>query len=117
MIVGIVVGTGLVFLLSRTCRFPAREVQTIYDARVTATAVDVYTSENQGCPTVRDLVEAGIFARERRLTDAWDHDFRIVCEKPEVLVQSAGPDGRFGTPDDVTNRDEVRKAKSAARRR
>lgn len=34
-------------------------------------------------------------------TDPWDGDFVYECEAEDVIAVSAGPDGAFGTEDDV----------------
>ena len=35
------------------------------------------------------------------LVDVWDRELRLECVAGTVVVTSAGPDGRFGTPDDI----------------
>jgi len=55
----------------------------------------------QNCPTVEELVEAGEITRHGRHVDPWDHDFQIECDGDDVNVISAGPDGQFGSEDDI----------------
>ncbi len=73
------------------------------DAQAVRAAVTMYLAENPGedCPTVDDLLEGGYLDKGRRTTDAWDNDFQIECEGDNVVVISAGPDGQFGTEDDI----------------
>ncbi len=73
------------------------------DAQAIRGAVVQYLAENPGedCPTVEDLVEEGYLDKGRRSTDAWDRDFQVECEGDNVVVVSAGPDGQFGTEDDI----------------
>lgn len=63
----------------------------------------MYVAENPGgpCPEVRELTGQGYLDSTRRTADAWDQPFAIVCEGGDVRVSSAGPDGVFGTEDDI----------------
>jgi hypothetical protein len=57
--------------------------------------------ENQ-CPTFDALRAAGLIARDVPLRDAWGGEFRGYCnDEGMAQVRSAGPDGRFDTPDDI----------------
>jgi hypothetical protein len=65
-------------------------------------AAEAWQSENPaGCPTLTELAESGYLASEVRVDDPWGSRFRIVCSEKAASVRSAGPDGRFGTVDDV----------------
>jgi general secretion pathway protein G len=81
----------------------ARENQTRADAQSVQSAAVLYLSQepNADCPTVEDLVQAGVLDRTRRTTDAWDRPFQIECEGNDVYVISAGADGQMGTEDDI----------------
>ena len=81
----------------------SRITQTRSDAQAVQSAAVLYLGQEAGagCPTVEDLVTAGILASSRRTTDAWDNDFAIECEGTDVFVVSAGPDGDMGTEDDI----------------
>ncbi|HEX4339467.1 MAG TPA: hypothetical protein VH062_26355 [Polyangiaceae bacterium] len=59
------------------------------------------SEKTEGCPTITGLTEAGYLDRDARSDDAWGTRFRIVCNDKTTSVHSAGPDTRFGTPDDV----------------
>ena len=66
-------------------------------------AVEAWQSENpSGCPSLSVLVESGYLGEEVRVDDPWGTRFRIMCSGTSTSVRSAGPDGRFGTADDVS---------------
>jgi general secretion pathway protein G len=81
----------------------AREDQTRADAQQVQSAAVLYLGQHPSadCPTVEDLVEAGVLDRTRRTTDAWDRPFTIECDGNDVWVISAGADGQMGTEDDI----------------
>jgi len=65
-------------------------------------AVQAWQSEKPvGCPSLTGLVDSGFLQSETRTDDGWGTRFRIVCSGTSAAVHSAGPDGRFGTRDDV----------------
>lgn len=81
----------------------ARIDSTRADAQQVASGAILYLGQEPGadCPSISDLVEAGVIDRTRRTTDAWDHEFVIECEGDDVYVISSGPDGQMGTEDDI----------------
>ena len=62
------------------------------------------TNGETGCPTPSGLVDERVLDPDARVEDAWGNRFRILCEDTGVIVRSPGPDGRHGTPDDVSYR-------------
>jgi hypothetical protein len=58
------------------------------------------------CPTIRDLVRYTDL-RQGQVRDAWNQPIEIRCGEPlpgsvhGLWLRSAGPDGVFGTDDDV----------------
>jgi hypothetical protein len=63
---------------------------------------------NKRCPdSVRDLAEY----TSEKLTDPWGNQFRLLCGKTlpkggrDVVVVSAGEDGKFDTADDIRSTD------------
>jgi general secretion pathway protein G len=72
----------------------AREILAAAEASRTTGAVS-------GCPTLSSLEDDGRIAARTRTDDAWGNRFRIVCDRSDIRIESAGPDQRFGTPDDV----------------
>lgn len=81
----------------------ARIRSTRADAQQIRAAVTMYLSGNPGasCPSVEELVQDGDLDSSKRTADAWEHDFQIECDGPNISVVSAGPDGQFGSEDDV----------------
>ncbi len=53
------------------------------------------------CPTMEKLQFEGELSMSSRLDDPWQHRYRIRCEGDDISVASAGPDGYFGTSDDI----------------
>ncbi|MFK7986541.1 MAG: hypothetical protein AB8I08_11005 [Sandaracinaceae bacterium] len=55
------------------------------------------------CPTVQDLNDGGYLPLGAPFRDGWGRRFRIECgpDPATVRVVSAGPDGVFGTADDI----------------
>ena len=59
------------------------------------------------CPTIRDLLVWTDLPRDH-VRDAWGQPIEIRCGEPlpgsvhGLFLRSAGPDGEFGTDDDVT---------------
>ncbi|HEX4478104.1 MAG TPA: hypothetical protein VH142_23630 [Polyangiaceae bacterium] len=58
-------------------------------------------STASGCPTISTLADEGRLTESARTDDAWGNRFRIVCIGSAVRVESAGPDQRSGTSDDL----------------
>jgi len=82
--------------------------QTLTDAQAVKAAVLLYMTDNNGCPsTSTELQEEGYLDRSKRATDAWDNDFQIECEGDDIFVISAGPDGQFGSEDDIDGPEDV----------
>ena len=66
-------------------------------------AAEAWQSESpEGCPSITELMEAGYLDSDARTDDSWGNRFRIVCAGGHLVVRSAGPDGRAGTPDDLS---------------
>ena len=79
----------------------SRRDSTRMDAQSVRSAATMFVIENDGeCPVVHDLTSGGYLDSGRRTTDGWDNAFQIRCEGYDVIVTSAGPDGRHGTTDD-----------------
>lgn len=82
--------------------------QTLTDAQAVKAAVLLYMTDNNGCPSSStELQQEGYLDRSKRATDAWDNDFQIECEGDDIYVVSAGPDGQFGTEDDIDGPEDV----------
>lgn len=80
----------------------AKVKQARTDASSLSAAALRFRLDHARCPTSTDeLVEAGYLQRHGRRTDPWDADFAYECEADDVIAVSAGPDGTFGSEDDV----------------
>jgi general secretion pathway protein G len=65
-------------------------------------AVGVYIATNNAeCATVPQLLEDKVLDKSTSSKDPWEHEFKIECDGTEITVTSAGPDGEFGTQDDI----------------
>jgi prepilin-type N-terminal cleavage/methylation domain-containing protein len=79
----------------------ARIKATRADAQSIAAAATLYMSDNEGCPTVEQLLEAKILDKNKKTKDAWGHEFLIECDQDGPVAKSSGPDGQMGTEDDI----------------
>jgi len=68
-----------------------------HDARVNPTPM---TSEMSAAPALNQPAEPSLV----RPVDAWGRAVRISVDSGDINLQSAGPDGEFGTADDVALR-------------
>jgi hypothetical protein len=53
------------------------------------------------CPTVPELIDAGIIDEDFRVTDPWGSSWDVQCSAPRIVVSSRGPDREAGTDDDI----------------
>src|SRR5579871_6877820 len=104
----LIFGAALAALTAVTAAIVARagtvDPQTVSDdaGRRVLAAVEAWQSEKpEGCPSLTGLADSGYLQSDARTDDAWGTRFRIVCSGTSATVRSAGPDGRFGTHDDV----------------
>ena len=80
----------------------AQVKQTATDAKTIASAAEMFMAEGSGeCPSVAQLIEEKILSDKLNTKDAWDNDYQIECDEDGPVVRSAGPDGQFGTEDDI----------------
>ncbi len=79
----------------------ARVKQASTDAKLIASAADLYIAEEGGCPTVDELVSSKILNKRTNTLDSWGNDFNIECDEDGAMVSSAGPDEQMGTDDDI----------------
>jgi hypothetical protein len=64
-------------------------------------AVDLYQIEHDRCPPTRDALVANGYLSASELLDPWGRSIAYWCAEDETIVTSAGPDGAFGTEDDI----------------
>ncbi|QQR89517.1 MAG: type II secretion system protein GspG [Myxococcales bacterium] len=79
----------------------AKIKQTTADVQTVRSAAIIWLSDNTGCPSVGELIENKFLDQGARTQDAWGNDFRIECTSDDIEVSSGGPDGEFGTEDDI----------------
>jgi len=72
-------------------------------ARVIRSAVQNWQRVNNevSCPTVAQLVQEKHLDSASNTDDPWGEDYQLTCSDDDVVVSSAGPDKKKGTPDDV----------------
>ena len=67
------------------------------------TAIAQYQIDRRRYPKRPDLL-AGKYVSARGLVDPWERDIQFTCaDDGDARVVSAGPDGIFGTSDDIRN--------------
>jgi general secretion pathway protein G len=70
---------------------------------IVRSAVQLYMATNNAeCATMEQLIEDKAIDKSKATTDPWDRPYQIECDGTEVTVTSAGPDGEFGTEDDIS---------------
>ncbi len=97
------------------------ERTTVFIADLSA-AYQAYVADNGGLPTDTDNRHfydaiSGVGARKyymtfnsrdlnahREIVDAWGTPLRVTRVADSIKIESAGPDERFGTADDIVNR-------------
>ena len=79
----------------------ARVKQSSADAKAVASAVELYLTENDDCPSIEKLLSDKILDKNKNTKDAWGNDFTIECNEDGATVKSAGPDEQMGTEDDI----------------
>ncbi len=96
--IGTAVGVAVLPQLKKS-----RIKQTGTDAQSVRAASVLYLAENAGgeCPTTEALVSGDYLDKSKSTTDAWGNEFQIECDGDNVAVLSAGPDGQFGSEDDI----------------
>jgi hypothetical protein len=66
-------------------------------------AIAQYQIDQRRCPrTSADLV-AGKYVKPQVFVDPWNRGIQFTCTEEQARVASAGPDGTFGTADDIKN--------------
>jgi hypothetical protein len=69
--------------------------------RTVASALDRYWLEHDRCPATKDDLVANGYLSARDLVDPWGRRIVYWCSEDDSSVTSAGPDGEFGTEDDI----------------
>ncbi len=59
------------------------------------------TQDELRCPSVGELMSAGVLDEDSPPQDPWGSPWHIECEDERVTVSSNGPDRQNGTADDI----------------
>lgn len=92
-------------VVPRTGFDAARVATTRVTLQQIAQIAEMFRVQRNACPSdVAQLKESGFSARV--LLDGWDRAPLVQCVgQAEIVVVSAGPDGAFGSADDLRNTD------------
>jgi hypothetical protein len=71
-----------------------------------AEAIERYRRENSSLPVFKDYIALSDFLSPKYLTplirlDAWRRPFEAELRSNTIVIRSAGPDGKYGTTDDI----------------
>lgn len=101
-IIGLIAGVTAVAMFKF---IPEARIKTTREsARAVRASVSLYRMQHatEDCPTLPMLIQSQLIDEASKTTDAWETPFAIECdERGGILVASAGPDKKLGTPDDV----------------
>lgn len=100
-IVGLIAGGVAVVAVPRFQE--SQKNQAKIDARTIHPVAEKYRVDHpsDSCPTVELLRDKKELSAASKLTDPWDTPYKINCTEEDVIVLSAGPDKKEGTPDDI----------------
>jgi hypothetical protein len=80
---------------------PARTTQAAHRVQAVEGAIAQFQIYRGRCPqTLGELADGG-FVSPSDLDDPWHRSIVFTCAGDEARVASSGPDGIFGTPDDI----------------
>lgn len=85
-------------------RIPPESATELIEVRLERAAADLFEGDRSAkrC-SIDGLMKRGLY--DGRSRDAWGRSFRFECRRDRVRVVSAGPDGVFGTCDDIRPRE------------
>jgi hypothetical protein len=97
---------GLVFYNayngSHGCRLGGGKIwPAIHRVRTVESALERYWLDHDRCPATKDDLVANGYLSARDLVDPWGRSIAYWCSEDDSSVTSAGPDGAFGTEDDI----------------
>jgi len=58
-------------------------------------------ANTDACPTLANLVDAGLLSEASSRTDPWGREYSVECDGARHRVISTGPDRKAGTDDDL----------------
>jgi hypothetical protein len=86
------------------CRCPSRVKIASLRVREIDNAIAQYQIDQRRCPKRPNDLLVGKYVSARGLVDPWERDIQFTCaDNGDTRVASAGPDGIFGTSDDIRN--------------
>lgn len=99
-IVGLIAGSVAAFAVPK---FKAASIDTTRQAEMQAQPIaDKWHAEHPDeCPTVEKLKSLRELSPSFNSNDAWGKPFKFDCSGEDVVMISAGPDGKEGTEDDI----------------
>jgi hypothetical protein len=94
---------GFARIAHHSCGGPAKTE--IAELRVLAIveALNMYQIDHDSCPATRDDLIVGGYLPASFLVDAWGRSVAYWCTDEDNGATSAGPDGLFGTADDIVS--------------
>jgi hypothetical protein len=93
---------GSAFLSARAYHDRGSRQQAHVDARTIQAVAEKYVIDHPGrCPTMLVLRDEKEISPSSIITDPWGATYTIECLGDDVVVRSAGPDGKPNTPDDL----------------
>jgi len=100
VILGLIAGGAAVALFPKLKEGQIKTTRTnMFELR--RAALQWRADHGDDCPTPQTLIRDRALDSASKITDAWDTPFHIVCEGDETFLESAGPDRKFGTADDI----------------
>jgi hypothetical protein len=96
---------GLVFFNMHSCHgFGGGKMQPARQrVRTVEFALETYWIDHDRCPATKDDLVANGYLSAHDLVDPWGRSIAYWCTDEDKRVISAGPDGAFGTFDDITS--------------
>ena len=100
VILGLIAGGVAVAVLPKLGQ--AQKETTRTSAMELRRAAESWRANHAGeCPSPKKLQEDKAIDTASKTTDAWDIEFKIICDDDETTVVSFGPDKKEGTADDI----------------
>lgn len=102
VILGVGVGmSGLWWVQSARAGQDAETSSRAAATEIQAAAISFRAQHADGCPTLSSLEHERFLSHGASPDDAWGNRFRVRCDDHELVVTSAGPDGKPNSADDI----------------
>jgi hypothetical protein len=96
-------GLSLLHDYRSTCHGPCKQHTARRGVANIEQAILLFAIDENRCPSGNDELIRGHYVAVAGLVDPWGTAIAYSCVNGEPKARSAGPDRRFGTPDDVTS--------------